>query len=119
MEILYIKLKNGTDLISNTSIKGKNVTLENPMAVRQYADQTGRISLSFHEWVPSDFVDVSSLVIDKEETLIICSTSVRIKEFYKECIKPSDTIDEDGEEASTDAYSSLMKLLNSNRKLLH
>ena len=116
MEILYIKLKNGTDLISNTSIKGKNVTLEHPMAVRQYADQTGRISLSFHEWVPSDFVDVSSFVIDKEETLIICSTSVRIKEFYKECIKPSD---EDGEEASTDAYSSLMKLLNNNRKLLH
>lgn len=119
MEILYIKLKNGTDLISNTSIKGKNVTLENPMAVRQYADQTGRISLSFHEWVPSDFVDVSSFVIDKEETLIICSTSFRIKEFYKECIKPADTTDEDGEEASTDAYSSLMKLLSSNRKLLH
>ena len=118
MEILYIKLKNGTDLISNTSIKGKNVTLENPMAVRQYADQTGLISLSFHEWVPSDFVDVSSFVIDKEETLIICSTSVRIKEFYKECIKPVDTIDEDGEEAP-DAYSSLMKLLSNNRKLLH
>jgi hypothetical protein len=119
MEILYIKLKNGTDIISNTSIKGKSVTLEKPMAVRQYSDQSGRISLSFHEWVPSDFVDVTSFVIDKEETLIICDTSVRIKEFYKECLKPVEsTDDEDGEEAS-DAYSSLMKLLNNNRKLLH
>jgi len=119
MEILYIKLKNGTDLISNTSIKGKNVTLENPIAVRQYADQTDAFgSASIVSMISFNF-EISSFVIDKEETLIICSTSVRIKEFYKECIKPADTTDEDGEEASTDAYSSLMKLLNSNRKLLH
>ena len=87
MEILYIKLKNGTDIISNTSIEGNDVTLENPMAIRQYADPTGRILLSFQEWVPSDFVETSSFVISKEETIVISSTSLRTKEFYKECLQ--------------------------------
>jgi len=119
MEILYIKLKNGTDIISNTSIKGNNVTLEKPMAVRQFADPNGRISLSFHEWVPSDFVDTSKFIITKDETIIICDTSSKIKEFYKQCLKPNEEIDEESEEESTDTYSSLMKLLNNNRKLLH
>ena len=125
MEILYIKLKNGTDIISNTSIEGNDVTLENPMAIRQYADPTGRILLSFQEWVPSDFVETSSFVISKEETIVISSTSLRTKEFYKECLQKneasdmdSDHDDEEDEEAS-DAYSSLINLLNNQKRLLH
>ena len=101
MEILYIKLKNGMDIISNTSIKGNNVTLENPMAIRQYADPTGRISLSFQEWVPSDFVDTNCFVINKDETMLISNTSLRIKEFYKECLQksePSEELEEETEE---------------------
>lgn len=119
MEILYIKLKNGTDIISNTSVKGNNVTLENPMAIRQFSDTTGRISLSFYDWVPSDFVETSKFVIAKDETLIICETTSKVKEFYKECLKPIHEAEEEMEEESTDAYSSLMKLLSNNRKLIH
>ena len=47
MEILYIKLKNGMDIVSNTAIDGNDITLENPMAIKQYSDPTGRILLSF------------------------------------------------------------------------
>lgn len=119
MEILYIKLKNGTDIISNTSVKGNDITLEKPMAIRQYADTAGRVSLSFHEWVPSDFVDISNFVISKDETLIICQTSAKVKEFYKECLKPLDEMEEDSDEEPSDVYSSLMKLLSNNRKLIH
>ena len=120
MEILYIKLKNGTDIISNTSIKGNNVTLEHPMAIRQFADpRNGRVSLSFNEWVPSDFVDTSKFLITRDETLIICNTSSKIQKFYKECIKPNEESDEVSEEKVTDLHSNLIKLINNNRKLLH
>jgi hypothetical protein len=56
---------------------------------------------------------------------VISSTSLRTKEFYKECLQKneasdmdSDHDDEEDEEAS-DAYSSLIKLLNNQKRLLH
>ena len=121
MEILYIKLKNGMDIISNTSIKGNDVTLENPMAIKQYADPTGRILLSFQEWVPSDFVDTNCFIISKDETILISNTSLRTKEFYKECLQKSGSTEEQEEESeeTSDAYSSLLKLLNNQKRLLH
>jgi hypothetical protein len=121
MEILYIKLKNGTDIISNTSIEGNDVTLENPMSIRQYSDSTGRILMSFQEWVPSDFVETNSFVISKEETILISNTSLRTKEFYKECLQKNEdgySNHSDDEEAS-DAYSSLINLLNNQKRILH
>jgi len=111
MEILYIKLKNGTDIISNTSIEGNDVTLENPMSIRQYSDSTGRILMSFQEWVPSDFVETNSFVISKEETILISNTSLRTKEFYKECLQK--------DEEASDAYSSIINLLNNQKRILH
>ena len=125
MEILYIKLKNGMDIVSNTAIDGNDITLENPMAIKQYADPTGRILLSFQEWVPSDFVDTNSFVISKDETILISNTSLRTKEFYKECLQKTeesqDQYDEEEQEdeESSDAYSSLLKLLNNQKRLLH
>ena len=122
MEILYIKLKNGTDIVSNTAIDGNDITLENPMAIKQYADPTGRILLSFQEWVPSDFVDENCFTIDKNETLLISNTSLRTKEFYQECLQKTEETQEqydEGDEESSDAYSSLLKLLNNQKRLLH
>jgi len=123
MEIVFIKLKNGTDIVSNTSIENNSLLLDNPMVVRQYSDQSGRITLSLNEWVPLDFVDTTQFSISKDETLLIVSTSLKIKEFYRECIRPAGpTLNEpefDSEFSSDDAYTALAKLLSNNKKLMH
>jgi hypothetical protein len=124
MEILYIKLKNGMDIISNTAIDGNDITLENPMAIKQYADPSGRVLLSFQEWVPSDFVDTNCFIISKDETMVISNTSLRTKEFYKECLQKAEESaeqheEEDFNEESEDSYSSLVKLLNNQKRILH
>ena len=122
METLYIKLKNGTDIVSNTSIEENSLVLSNPMALRTYSDQSGRMSLALQEWVPLDFVDTDQFTIDRNEVLIITSISVRMKEFYINCLrKPEEEGDIkplDQEEEVIDQYSRIMKALG-NKRLLH
>lgn len=120
METLYIKLKNGTDIVSNTTVETDTLLLDKPMAVKSYADSTGRISLAFQEWVPMDFVDCEQFTLNKNEVLIMSSTSVKIREFYFECLrKPMEEEEHTEEEdVSVDGYNQLMKLL-STKRLLH
>lgn len=122
METLYIKLKNGTDIVSNTSIEENSLVLSNPMALRAYSDHSGRMSLALQEWIPLDFVDTDQFTIDRNEVLIITSISVRMKEFYIDCLrKPEEEGDikaSDQEEEVIDQYSRIMKALG-NKRLLH
>lgn len=122
METLYIKLKNGTDIVSNTSIEENSLVLSNPMALRTYSDQSGRMSLALQEWVPLDFVDTDQFTIDRNEVLIITSISVRMKEFYIDCLRKPEEEENikasDQEEEVTDQYSRIMKALG-NKRLLH
>lgn len=122
METLYIKLKNGTDIVSNTSIEENSLVFSNPMALRAYSDQSGRMSLTLQEWVPLDFVNTDQFTIDRNEVLIITSISVRMKEFYINCLrKPEEEGDIkplDQEEEVIDQYSRIMKALG-NKRLLH
>ena len=109
METLYIKLKNGTDIVSNTSIEENSLVLSNPMALRTYSDRSGRMSLALQEWVPLDFVNTDQFTIDRNEVSIITSISVRMKEFYINCLrKPEEEGDIkplDQEEEVIDQYS--------------
>lgn len=122
METLYIKLKNGTDIVSNTSIEENSLVFSNPMALRAYSDQSGRMSLTLQEWIPLDFVNTDQFTIDRNEVLIITSISVRMKEFYINCLrKPEEEGDIkplDQEEEVIDQYSRIMKALG-NKRLLH
>lgn len=120
METLYIKLKNGTDIVSNTSIEENSLILSNPMCVRTYADNSGRMSLALQEWVPLDFVDTDQFSIDRSEVLIITSISIKMKEFYIDCLRKPEDIDASlqEEEAMTDTYSQMIKALG-NKRLLH
>lgn len=121
METLYIKLKNGTDIVSNTTVETDTLLLNKPMAVKSYADSTGRISLAFQEWIPMDFVDREQFSLNKNEVLIMSSTSVKIREFYFDCLKkPLEEEVQTGEVegVTVDGYNQLMKLLGTKR-LLH
>jgi hypothetical protein len=119
METLYIKLKNGTDIVSNTSIEENSLVLSNPMALRTYSDNSGRMSLALQDWVPLDFVDTDQFTIDRNEVLIITAISVRMKEFYIDCLrKPENDKASDQEEEVTDQYSQIIKALG-NKRLLH
>lgn len=119
MTTLYLKLKNGCDLIANTNIKNNGIaTIENPVCLQQYQDTSGGIGLSFMEWIPSAVVDDSTFELSMDEVLITSNISSSMKEYYH---KFMDNI-ESKNKLSNDEIDSYQRLLNaiaSNKKLLH
>jgi len=122
MEILYLKLRNGIDLVSNSQIEENVVKLQNPMTIRQFADSTGSVAVSFLEWIPMDFIEETIVEIKKEEVLLVANASSKLKTFYHECMveavnKRNDAETSDDSDGS--AYSDVLRSISNNKKLYH
>lgn len=121
MDILYLKLKNGNDLIANTTINNGIATLEKPVSLRYYSDSTGKIALTFSEWIPLSVVSDTIFKMDMNEVLIVCNASSSMKNYYKSWTNEDKNLEENanGNDQEATAYQSILQALTTNKKLLH